>query len=510
MIGDSVMTYFAKRSDNEVHVVLRENTPIGKQQVSLFTKYQRTVAEEIFELPELKISNVPAIFAVDQDIAIVGENFSNHRYGNKVFINDVEVEVNSYSKSELKITIPNTIQSASLQIKVQANNQTAIAPTKITLIEPEIIEVPDELRIGQPISIKFKNLPNVNIQIALDGISAHIYRRSDQGGYNTILLAGILADYKNRQPKLVLKYLDKEIVLKNEIKILDKWAYLDSQPPFTPSSFYGAVECNGDTYIAAHARDVYLNFPFRLWKFNSNGTSFDEIEVPYLTESPLVSAHENVIYLYTGKDTDNFYQYTPATKVWKKLKDYPSINRFGAVMNSVNGKLYMTGGANRIQFGNTKADNTLYRYDIERNEWTRLQDYPYFISEEHGNRMHASSLSIDNYFIVVGGAKTTGGVETMAFNTLTNSWERKADFPPVMWTASFVHNGQGIVLKEIFRKYNSNKDTWTNLDQHLLPYAYSTETRATLFKHAEYVYCAYSLWSGEDRFFRIRLADFNL
>lgn len=217
-----------------------------------------------------------------------------------------------------------------------------------------------------------------------------------------------------------------------------------------------------------------------------------------------------MIYLYTGKDVDNFYQYTPATKVWKKLKDYPAAKRYGAVLNTVNDKLYITGGTNPRPFGSATPDNTLYSYDITRNEWMRMDDYPYFISEDHGNRVHATTLSINNSFIVVGGARTTGNYETMAFNTLTNKWERKADYPPLTWVTSIVQGANGIALKDRFHKYDFNNDTWTELDANLLPYTYSTHTKATFFKHGGYAYCTYSQSSGGARFFRVRLTDLNL
>lgn len=506
MVGDSSMYFVPTNSGQQIKMILGSNTPIGSQIISLSTEYQTVKHKEEFSLLTPKIFSISNNVDIDQEVTIQGENFSPWHDGNKVYLNNIAVNLSSFSKNTMKFIVPNSIKKASLTLEIIANNHRIEAPEKLRLMEPTLLEAPLNLRLNQHYSLKFKNLPKTNYTIKLDDKEVYRNHVSNQGGFQTIYFSP-RGDYyyPTKKPKLTLHYLDKLITIKDQIEIVDKWELVQSETPFEATSVSGSVIINNETYIGANKRDIWMNYPFRLWKFQPSTNSFTEIQVPYQTESPLIAGNSNLIYLYTGQESENFYEYNPQTKIWKKLNDYPGLKRSAAVMSMVNGKLYITGGTNSYQNIYNEPDNSLYAYNIGTNKWEQLADYPINTIPVYGNRVHATALALYNHFIVVGGAKTTGNVEVMAYNTQTNQWVQKADYPPLAWQTSFEHEGFGFVLKDDIHKYDFKSDKWSKIDESVLPYGLYSHTKATFFKSGQYAYCAFN--NSTSGFIRIKLTD---
>lgn len=506
MIGDSSMSFFPRNLEQQIKVIIGPNTPTGIQTLSLLTDYQTATYKDNFSLLTPKILSLTNNVDIDQEVTIHGENFSPWPGGNTIFLNNTEVHVTTYTKNTLKFILPSSIKNVSLTLAVVTNNQRIEAPEKLNLIEPELLEAPLQLRLNQTYALKFKNLPKTKYTVKIDEHDANISHVSNQGGFQTIFFnAKGIIKYSSKRPKLIIQYLDKEITLKESIAIIDKWEPIQSTVPFEPSSFMGAVLCNNEVYIGANKQGVYTDNPMRLWKFNSSNNTFSEINVPFAIESALVTGSNNLIYVYTGTQFDNFYEYNPNTKAWKKLSNYPGLKRMGAALNTVNEKVYITGGLINYEKVYPDPDNSFYSYNIATNKWEKLADYPIYTIPLYGNRVHATALSIANSFIVVGGAKTTGNVEVMAYNTKSEQWERKADYPPLMWQTSFEHAGQGFVLKDNIHRYDLNSDKWWDVDVNVLPYGAYSHTKTTFFKHGQFAYCIFN--NSASGFIRIKLAD---
>lgn len=507
MIGDSSFVNYFKASDELIKLSLNNKTPTGSNAVTLFTKNQHSISRDEFSLLKPIIHTVPKDVEIGQEVIITGENFSPKPNGNRLYLDNVQVNVISYSKNTLRFIIPTNINLSGLAVALEANNYRVTAADQINLSQPQLLESPSEIRLNKGYSIKFKKLPNVKISVKLGGHDVNINHISDQGGFQTIFFSARGdVNYTSKSTSLIVYYLDKHVVVNDNISIVDKWELITSTIPFEVTSFVGSAEINNVTYIGANKQGVYDGNYFRLWKFVPANDSFTEISVPFSVNSPLITSDKNLIYFYSGIQDDNFYAYNPLNKEWKKLQDYPATSRQGAVMNIVNGKIYITGGTNNFQHLYDQPDNSLYCYDVLTNKWNLLEEYPSNNNiDYYANRVHATSLSLNNNFIVVGGAKTTGNVEVMAYNTISKNWERKADYPPLMYLSSFVHNNLGFVLKDNIHKYDLNLDKWSIVDENVLPYAYFTHTRATFFKHGNYAYCLYN--NSPTGFIRIKLTD---
>ncbi|MFD2966938.1 IPT/TIG domain-containing protein [Sphingobacterium bambusae] len=503
-IGDSSM-YFIRKEENVIEVPVQEKTPVGKNTISLFTAYQRVVADSLFTLLAPRILSLPQETAVGEELVIQGEYFSRYAGQNKVFINDVEVAVKSFSRSRISVIVPNSITSASLRVAVRANKQTAVSEGVVKIRAPKIVQLPAAIRINQNHTLQFEELPNVKVEIRLDDQLLSMNYRYDQGGYNYLSIIAPIVDYPNRKPKFTLKYLDQTIVLKSEIDILDRWRLIARSVPFEEVNTLGTFNINDNIFIVSTPKDYMGESIYYIWQFDSSSNTFSRIEIPYATEFPTFSAYGESIYMYSGKLTDNFYQYNTVSRSWKKLADYSAPQRHAGVMNSVKGNLYITTGQNPGDFWNPVEDPSLYRYSIQLNQWKRMEaDYPTPWSTLYDNRFKGTSMVIGDEFYVIGGGRTTGNVEVYAFNTMSGHWGRKADYDAVMHASAVAKNGYGILLSNnTLKRYDPIQDSWTKLDEYLMPFVYSGhDYPVPMFSKAGSLYVVYG-----GLFFKMKLTD---
>lgn len=501
-LGDSTMRVVGQ-TDKVVEILLDQKTPMEESIVSLYTNYQRTIAQSLFSLVKPTIVSIPLEASVGEEITIHGVNFSKYNGQNKVFINDVEVQVNSFSNTQLKVTIPKTIKSVLLNIQVYSQKQTASTDKILKIRTAKIIESPSVVRLNEHYNLKLEDLPEVPLEIRIGDQPVTIQYRQDQGGYNYIGITPKIAIYTNKNPQLTITYLDETLVLSEHIEILDRWELIATSLPFAENTALSSLDVGGDIYVVATGKDVFTSGSYFLWKFDDSSNTFSRIDIPYAMEGGTVSAYQGIIYVYTGTIADNFCQYDTRTGTWQKLANYPSSQRYGGVMNSVAGNIYITTGYNQADFGNVRDDNSLQRYNISSNQWMRMEDYPTSHDPIYGNRYNATSMVIADELYVLAGGRTTGNRETFAFNPRTNKWIQKADLEPAMYAAAIVKSGYGIVLsKYSLKRYDATADTWQQLDEYLLPKIYGSDHGFTFFTTGSYLYSAY-----DGIFFKIKLTN---
>ncbi len=501
-LGDSTMT-FNQKSENQLEIFLDGKTPIGSSALTLFTAYQRSVADSEFNLVKPVILSIPPEVSVGEEIIIKGENFSNYKDFNKVYINDVEVPINSFSHNQLKIRIPNNITSTKLNFKVYAQKQSVQANDIIRIRKPKLIKYPKSIRLNQTTSLTFEDLPAVPVEIYVGEQKSYIdFRQDQEGAYNVLWFTPSYGKYTNMS-KFSIKYLDETIVFDDEMEISDKWEYIHNNLPFDENSTIANLNVGGSAYVVAVGKDIFSNSNYFLWKFNPTNNTFNKIDIPYNLDNPTVTSFGDRIYIYTGTHIDNFYEYNVIGNKWKKLANYPAMKRNAGVMNSINGNLYMTTGENIIEHFNYQSDPSLYRYNIAKNQWTRLEDYPIDHNPYYGNRVYGESMVIDTEFFVIGGARTTGNYDIFAYNVVNNRWTKKADLEQSMYASTIVKNGYGILLTQYnLKRYDSRANTWQTLSEYLLPSNFGFDNHFTFFALGNYAYAA----SG-GIFFKIKLTN---
>lgn len=138
-----------------------------------------------------------------------------------------------------------------------------------------------------------------------------------------------------------------------------------------------ACVCNGKAYVFAgrDEKGVYLN---DLWEYDPQTDSWKD-----LGKSPMkarvnatISASDGKIYAGLGYSTlhayndssyrKDWWEYTPATGVWKRLADYPSQHTVKPVCVNDNNAIYMLYGCGHSQ------QSEVWEYRISSDQWTLL------------------------------------------------------------------------------------------------------------------------------------------
>lgn len=195
-----------------------------------------------------------------------------------------------------------------------------------------------------------------------------------------------------------------------------------------------------------------------------------QIHVPY-TSGVSVSSGNNC-YVGTGCRADqlsassqiyfnSFHTYNATSDSWSRIADFP-IPRANAVGFILNGDLF-------VGLGNDLAANynDLWDFDSLSNVWTQKANFP------GGPRTAASAFSISGMGYVVGGLDQIVNplAECWQYNPLTNLWTQKNNFAgnPRFSAVAFsigsngyfgLGNGSLGVLTD-FWEYNSLSDSWT-------------------------------------------------
>lgn len=158
--------------------------------------------------------------------------------------------------------------------------------------------------------------------------------------------------------------------------------------------------------------------------------------------------------------------YSPAQGTWTQKADFGGAARGSSVGFSIGAKGYIVSGGN----GNTVYKD-FWEWDQLTNVWTQKVDFGGM------PRWGATGFAIGSKGYVVTGKDSTSAAfsflkDCWVYDTLTNSWAQKSDFPGNM---RIVHIGfsigtngyfgtgidnTGTLLKD-FWEYNSLNDTWT-------------------------------------------------
>ncbi|MFK7756271.1 MAG: kelch repeat-containing protein [Flavobacteriales bacterium] len=171
---------------------------------------------------------------------------------------------------------------------------------------------------------------------------------------------------------------------------------------------------------------------------------------------------------------DDLWKFDPVTEEWTELSSCPCTARFHPAMILVEGKIFM--GAGGSAFGNLRD---WWEYDIVSDSWTEKQEIPgavrhhpfYFglngdayVGFGHGNNL-GGSLQVFNDFY--------------RWNVDTENWTILDDFPGEARVAGtqFSHDGFGYVLsgdgddhdfmdEGEFWQYNPDSESWSQLPSH--------------------------------------------
>lgn len=175
----------------------------------------------------------------------------------------------------------------------------------------------------------------------------------------------------------------------------------------------------------------------------------------------------NKLYVATGNEKADLWEYDPATNVWTQKADLPASGRSYATGFSIGNKGYIATGVKVETFGSFGLDSLMsdvWEYDPAANSWTRKADFG------GGRRARAVAFDLNGKAYVGSGESSPGPIpwardypnrvaeDFWLFDPVADTWNRIADIPLRRMNAiAFSAQGKGFVgtgFYNTYTKYN--------------------------------------------------------
>jgi hypothetical protein len=419
-----------------------------------------------FSLYAPTISSSTQLGTFRDTVTIDGDHFGTSLTANEVLFGTVKANIVGATRKQIKAIVPDEVKNSISKITVKAQAQSVVAGTSFQIRKPEITFAPGNAYINEAIAIKgkyFHPLASKNTVI-FETTPAQINSASS----SQLSMNVPNGAYPRRTATIKLTMLDYLVTYTVDMAISDKWVVVSDAVPFNVTMPAGTFTINNVSYAVAASKE-FGDPKNYLWKFNPDNFSWQKINIPVNFSRGIVTSNGSKAYLYIYGDTDNFWEFNPATDTWTKKTSYIYGRRNGTIMFATNGKVYVGGGYREFDL---QPDNTFYEFDIAANTWKQIANFP----DTFGNfRSEAATFVINNVAYVGCGATNTGMSDFYKYNPATDAWVRIHDFPDARhYTSSFTLNGYGYVVggtrvggsstRTCF-KYDPIADTWTELKE---------------------------------------------
>jgi len=386
----------------------------------------RNTPEELDEpiLSPVITSFSPIEGKIGDTITIVGEHFSNTLSQNVVKFNGEPSIVIEANTTQLKAIVPTGATTGFISVSTDASN-VANSPTEFRVIQDKWV---------------LKN-DNVNFIRYLIGqeTSATIFHEYNGKGY-VVDRDGIL-EYNpigNTWTRVFSAFIGPRysFMIGNKI-YFGNLNILETPPP---------MRCDVNKF----------------WEYDIN-TQILTIKADFpgsCRKRPLAFTIGNKGYLGLGDFTlppesvTSFWEYDPTTNQWTRKAEFGNgvVSTRRGVHFVSNGKVYVTA---------LEYTKDTWEYTPEDNTWRKKADFP---STMRGD---AFAFTIGNKGYV-GSGQERGTVigpylkDFWEYNTTTDTWVRKADFPSAarIWAGSFNVNGKGYVFGGINQSNATLYDFW--------------------------------------------------
>jgi N-acetylneuraminate epimerase len=246
-----------------------------------------------------------------------------------------------------------------------------------------------------------------------------------------------------------------------------------------PVAYCGnASTSSGIVYIGGENENGISNKCFLL-KWNEKGNAVDVKPLPDLPlrlTNVAVTNIDDVVYAVGGDEQKNsskiFFSLDlkDETLRWKRLPDFPIAlaNATAIAQNSKSGeKIFVIGGRSKTPSGISELHNTLFAFDIRKNEWKTCAD----ISDgEHTTNLSAASgVALGDDEILITGfdnGKIFHQIETLISKINdAKTDEEKQELTEEKNNLSIHHKG----FDKSLLLYNTNSDAWTKIGELSFP-----------------------------------------
>lgn len=433
--------------------------------ISLELAGKEATAQGLLEFLEPAILLVsPLSVSFGDTIHMEGENFSFIWENNQLYLNELQVEPASVSKSEISFILPDEVSSATIDLSCHVAGRvltypgiTVKAPV-IHALSPDLITDTQvqELVIGGE---NFCAVPESN-SVTFGGVSAQVVSASHEQLTVEFPMELIPDQFVsvNDTFDVQLQVLDQSCSLENALCIdyRSRWTKMANFPG-SPRDLPAAFSYQGKGYFGLGSADIY-------------DTHFNDL-----------------------------WEYDPHSDTWSPLTPFPGPARTWATYFVIEGKLYVCCGATLTDSNPDNKLQDVWEYDISSDTWTQKGDFA------GGLRMRAYGFSLNGKGYLGGGQVPdwTHQIDLWEYDPASDTWAQKED-TPIDYSASYEtyavgHNGSAYVLgrnydeERYFWSYDPDSDSWTRETNKP-----SDQMEPTCFSLENHVYFGFGTMGGRN------------
>ena len=480
------------------------------------------------QIPKILAVN-PSQVTVGDEIEISGKYFNPSTQLNSLWLNQQPTQILFSDKSRIRAKIPSDIssQDGSINIKVQtsehpeqwgeADNLLLLRKPEITMVSPMAVSFDEEVIIignyfnpkAENNFIYFNSSPAEVISASANQINARVPKELittngviditvDVGGDNSLvrdtkatmlvlkepainaITPTILTNLNgqvtisgsgfNPEPsfnQIVFQGLSAQILSATTSQIICQINFFEKYDPEEYVHITGLIElkCGGYAISSTQSLEVLQNKP---WK---RLPDFPGIQREYFVafsvegDGYIVGGFNPLLGLYFNE----VWKYSPSNNSWIQMANFPGGARRMAKVFKIGEEVYVGGGS-----GKNETYNDFWRYDHASDSWTKIADFP------GGPRWYPIVFGLgDKGYLGSGYSANTNEVfiDIWEYNPSINEWLRKNDITPFEEfegsnsAASAILNGIAYVQTmsyktdpsiQVFRifKYDHLMDTW--------------------------------------------------
>lgn len=470
----------------------------------------RVDAYSSFSLFEPTIETVdPIIGVIGDTLSLIGNHFDIVNVRNKVFFGNVQSIVIESNRENIKVVVPENIESPTEQIQLNAQLQDVtydvafqLAAPKINAVSPLNATFRDEITITGD-NFDFKKTRN---KVFFGNIEATI-TYADKNTLKVIVPDDLES---SSEPIKVVAQLQEVVYGENfqikipEISFIQEDVNVNQDITIQGSYFHPVLDRNiitienievnlssGSTenlntkiplgpfprrkaIVRLALLDLLVEYEVELnivdkWVMVSNSLPFN-----YYRGTGAMLVNGNVYVVATPKIRDGevyIWKFNPPDYTWDKIEKIP----FQVGYSTVGSATWVSNG-DKIYLYNANQNNEFYEFDTVSNQWSSRASFP------GKRRDYPTHFSIDGEIYIGLGVDfepytSVGYIDFYKYNPLSDAWVQVADVPLGIWggikrteTGTFVIDGIGYFTGGAFNtgdvdcwSYHPNTDEWIRI-----------------------------------------------
>jgi len=383
-IAASVVSY----TRQQLKVIVPDDIEFSKTIISLKAQLQTVSTPTPFTIRKPELSSIPQSGNINDVVSIVGKNFHPVLSKNQVSFEGNPAKLNSGNTSQFSLNVPNgpyPNRTASFVLKV----------LDYEITYPVAFDVKDKWIMVNN-KVPFSEYTNSG-SFKINNVAYVISGSKDFLDYKKYVWKFNPVDFSWQKTEIPFSFTTAIVAASGNKAYLYITADSDNFWEYDPSANQWSKKTNYPSNIRQSSAmfsiggDVYLGMgrnplPFAqfqpdnsFYKYNVSANRWEK-ETDYPTESgngeriiPSTFILEDKVYLGCGSTNTGavqFHSYSPKTKTWTKLNDFPDA-RYMTTAFTYSGNGYIATGTT---VGGSPT-RVYFKYDVAGNKWLKMTDY---------------------------------------------------------------------------------------------------------------------------------------